>query len=186
MITQSSTSQITAPSLSYAQRTSKRPALASTESTTWSMPTAACNHTRTPRLRRPQISELSAFFEEFARLVAERGLQANFGKKITSETDFDQAGWTEFEFADDRRTIMIPRVFPTLDDTYELSVETEFHAETGKDDDNNQCTHTRTCVHCSYPSKERGGLVVGGREVNPESPFYRFFNAVAGVWCLAL
>ncbi|KAL3457431.1 hypothetical protein BJX64DRAFT_293110 [Aspergillus heterothallicus] len=129
----------------------------------------------------PNVAGLAAFSEEFSALVVERGLENKFGLKITSDTEFDQAGWTEIEFAEDRRTIMIPRGFPTPDGDYELTIETEFHADP-KDDDN-QCGHTRQCTHCSQPSKGHGGgLFVGGRQVDPEAPFYSFFNAVVEVW----
>jgi len=127
----------------------------------------------------PDMSGLQPFFAAFGKLVVERGLQHKLGLKIVGDTTPDEAGWTEFEFPEDRRTIMIPSGFPTPDGEYELTVPTEFHPDLM---DSNTCSHTRQCTHCSHPVKKSGELHVGGRQVLPGTPFHDFFTAVVEVW----
>jgi len=128
----------------------------------------------------PDVSSLEPFFTEFCRTVIERGLQRKLGLKISRDIESDKAGWTEFEFPEDRSTIMIPKGLPTPEGEYEFSVETEFHAD--PKEDGNECSHTRVCIHCSHPRTSAGELSVGAQRVEPGTPFHGFFNAVVEVW----
>jgi len=129
----------------------------------------------------PEVSGLEPFFTEFCRLVVERCLQRKLGLKISRDSESDMAGWTEFEFLGDRRTIMIPKGLPTPEGEYEFTVETEFHAN--PEDDDEGCSHTsvRNCTHCTHSVTHRE-LCVGGRQVRPGTPFHNFFSAVVEVW----
>lgn len=128
----------------------------------------------------PNVSSFEPFFTEFSSMVIERGLQQKFGLKIGRDMEYDKAGWTEFEFPEDRSTIMIPKGLPTPEGEYELSVETEFHADL-KDDDQ-VCSHTRNCTHCSHPRKKAGELFVGELQVESGTPFHTFLTAVLEAW----
>lgn len=129
----------------------------------------------------PDVTGLEPFFTEFCRLVVERGLQRKLGLKIGRDSELDMAGWTEFEFLEDRRTMMIPKGLPTPEGEYEINVETEFHADPEDDDEACRHTSTSTCAHCSHRF-ENGELSVGGRQVEPGTPFHRFFKAAVEVW----
>lgn len=59
------------------------------------------------------MSDLEPFLADFCRIVVERGLQRKLGLKITSDIELDEGGWTEFEFPEDRSTIMIPKGLST-------------------------------------------------------------------------
>lgn len=75
---------------------------------------------------------------------------------------------------------MIPKGSPKPEGEYELSVETEFHANPNDDDEG--CSHTSQCAHCRHSTKHDEGLYVGGRKVESGTPFHGFYNAVVEVW----
>lgn len=119
------------------------------------------------------------FLVESCRTVDERGFQHKLGLEIGRDIDTED-GWTEFEFNEERRTIIIPEGCPKPEAEYEFSVETEFHAN--PNNDGNVFTHTRRCAHCSHPVKGPEGLYVGERKIEPGTPFHDFYIAVVEVW----
>jgi hypothetical protein len=152
----------------------------------------------------PDTSNLEPFLVEFCRLVTERGLQHKFGLKLNGDTNLDQSGWTEFEFSEERSTIMIPTGMPTPGGEYEVNVSTEWYAEEPRDE--KRCSHSvrncKHCVHCSHRghgSKRSGGrrncnydtdvhdlngggLYFGGQKVELGTPFHSLITAVTEVW----
>ena len=130
----------------------------------------------------PDVSGFEPLFADFCRLVVERGLQRKFGWKTGRDSESDMAGWTEFEFPEDRGTIMIPKGLPTPEGEYEFTVETEFHANPRDDDEGCSHANTTTCMYCSHSYKSGGELCVDGRRVEPGTPFHSLFSAAVEVW----
>ena len=153
----------------------------------------------------PDMSKFEPFVAAFCRAVRERGLQHKFGLKLNSDHDLEPSGWTEFEFPEERSTIMIPNGMPTPQREYEISVSTEWHADP-KDDDE-ECSHCFHCSHCSHCSHcfhidqsdhgadgqrhshetsiigaNRGGLRFGGQMIEAGTPFHGLVTAVKEVW----
>lgn len=134
-------------------------------------------------------SGLEPFFSEFCQTVIEHGLQKKFGLKISGNVS-TRIGWTEFEFEEHRRTIMVPEGLPTPQGHFDVVVNTEFH--TDPESDMEACRHTskNVCAHCKHcrHGKKRTGepgveeLIVGGELVEPGSAFHDFYHAVRKVW----
>lgn len=130
----------------------------------------------------PDTSVLEPFFAEFCDVVLKRGLQQKLGLKIDRPSKTDKVGWTEYEFAEDRSTMMIPEGWPAPEGEYEVNVQTEFHVNTGDDDEG--CSHTTTnCKHqCTHPTRNPNDLFVDGRKIDPNSPFLEVYRAVVQAW----
>lgn len=135
------------------------------------------------------ISGLEPFFREFCQKVMEHGLQKKFGLKISGDLTA-HIGWTEFEFEEHRRTIMVPEGLPTPQGHFDVVVNTEFHTDSMNDME--ACRHTsrKTCAHCRHcqhgkkkaedPGTEK--LIIGGELIEPGSAFHNFYHAVREVW----
>jgi hypothetical protein len=129
----------------------------------------------------PDLSPLKSFLAEFCQAVLQRGLQKKLGLKFSSDMGPGKVGWTEFEFPNDRSTMMIPSGWPTPEGDYDFNVATEFHANAEEDEEG--CSHTSTkCVHCTHSYKHPNELFVAGRKVELDSPFYQVYSAVVEAW----
>jgi hypothetical protein len=75
----------------------------------------------------PDMRPYETFFKEFCSLIVERDLQRKLGLRVGLETD--RIGWTEFEVAEKRGTVMIAQdvALPKFD--FEVTVVTEWEAD---------------------------------------------------------
>ncbi|KAI8716984.1 hypothetical protein NCS52_00993400 [Fusarium sp. LHS14.1] len=131
------------------------------------------------------LSGYQPFVREFCGLVMERGLHQKFGLKLGSSKD--DISSTEFEFPAERSTVMIPEGLPVPEGAFDVNITTEWGADAenkGAPGCSHTCSHVNTS--CSHGNKQDSGcgaeMVLGGQIVKPETPVWRFMNAVIEVW----
>jgi len=136
----------------------------------------------------PDMSGYTAFFDEFCRVVTQRGLQHKLGLKLGLGKE--KTGWTEFEFPKKRATIMIPKRIPLPEVDYDIHVTTEWDATRSNDcecihcghndcahSDCNHCGHNdcyhSDCIHCSHgDDSNETELFLGGKKLEPGWPIH--------------
>ena len=74
----------------------------------------------------------------------ERDLREIWSLKIGNDTDVTD-GWTEFEIANKRGTVMIPHAVDVQEHNYDIAVVTEWHGN--PDPSNPKCIHCKHCAH---------------------------------------
>jgi hypothetical protein len=132
------------------------------------------------------LSGYQSFLAEFGTLVIERGLQRKLGLKLNSK--MDETGWAEFEFRDNRTTIIIPDGMPIpdgIDPDSESNIVTEWGAM-----DLDGPPLQRVCVICvhtcvSHPTNELQKdteIYLGGQKIAFGSPVYTIVNMVIEAW----
>lgn len=107
------------------------------------------------------VSAYEEFFSEFRDLIIERGLQRKWGLKIGREGE--EAGYTEFEVAEKRSTIMVPLGIAVPEYEYEVTVTTDWPAKNVPP--KVKCRHCHHCKHCTHCRKTKRGGHGQGRKV---------------------
>jgi len=147
--------------------------------------------------RYPDLSTMPAFVEKFSRAVRERGLYRKFGLKL--RTTAQGAKWHEYEFPEERSTIMVQPGMPRPDGTEaHKAVLTEYHGSpAGAREDGDECMHSccamEVCEHDMDASVRHGnvveeerkrmeGLWFAGRKLEPGTPFHSLVNAIVEAW----
>ncbi|KLU92189.1 hypothetical protein MAPG_11135 [Magnaporthiopsis poae ATCC 64411] len=142
----------------------------------------------------PDMASIQPFLDDFARSVAERGLQHKFGLKLNFDEDLENTSWNEFEFPQQRSTIMLQDGMPMPAGGFDCEVNTEWkvvfneyprtckHSTTCKHG-NTQCKHCKHCMrHDEAGSQSQGGLggdlLLAGQKVLPGTPIHDIVQAV--------
>jgi hypothetical protein len=121
------------------------------------------------------VSGYTKFFEEFCKVIVARNLQETWGLKIGG--DSNNEGWTEFEIADKRSTVMIRQSVVASKEKHGISVVTEWHAAPDP--------LGPKCLHCEHPEpdadqtgrRNMNELYLAGEKLEYGSPIYVIVNA---------